>query len=187
MTETDKRTLIALARESIEASLFDSPSPLSQALATTETPPFSEMRGCFVTLRTKQGQLRGCIGNIMAKERLAQSVVTLARQAAFADPRFRPVTASEWPTLELEISVLTELARIEGYQMIRVGLDGVLLTYGARRAVFLPQVAGEQGWGLEELLTHLSMKAGLAPDAYTDPRCRFEVFQAEVFSDEDHL
>ena len=187
MTETDKHTLIALARESIEASLFDSPSPLAQTLATTEKPPFSERRGCFVTLHTRRGQLRGCIGTIMARERLAQSVVTLAREAAFADPRFPPVTASEWPTLDVEISVLTELAPIEDYRMIRVGADGVLLTLGMQRAVFLPQVVTEQGWDLEELLTHLSMKAGLAPDAYQDPRCRFEVFQAEVFRNEDHL
>lgn len=187
MTETDKRTLLALAREAIEASLFGSPSPLYQGLTTTQNPLCGERRGCFVTLRTKQGQLRGCIGTIVAREPLVQSVVTLAREAAFDDPRFRPVTAAQWPLLELEISVLTEPARIEGYRMIRVGLDGVLLTLRERRAVFLPQVAGEQGWGLEEMLTHLSMKAGLPPDAYKDPRCRFEVFQGEVFSDENHL
>jgi len=187
MTETDKRTLIALARESIEASLFACDTPLFRQLGAATTFPFSERRGCFVTLRTKQGQLRGCIGTIIAREPLVQAVAALAREAAFSDPRFKPLTAAQWPTIVVEISVLTEPVEIDAYQQIRVGFDGVLLTLHARRAVFLPQVASEQGWSLEEMLTHLSMKAGLAPDAYKDPRCRFEVFQAEVFSDEDPL
>jgi AMMECR1 domain-containing protein len=75
---------------------------------------------------------------------------------------------------------------IENWSDIRLGIDGVLLTHGYHRAVFLPQVAVEQGWDLPTMLSHLSMKAGLYPQAYLDAACSFEVFQAEVFG-EDQL
>ncbi|MDX9914359.1 MAG: AmmeMemoRadiSam system protein A [Sphaerochaeta sp.] len=183
MTAADKRALLLVARHAIESSLYGS----ERTSSTQPTSAKDDRRGCFVTLRTKSGALRGCIGTIAGGDPLVESVAALAREAAFADPRFRPLTAREWPAIITEVSVLTEPTPVEGYRSIEVGVDGVILTLGLNRAVFLPQVAREQGWDLDQMLTHLSMKAGLAPDAYRNPHCRFEIFQAEVFSDEDQL
>lgn len=187
MTDTDKRTLLALARETLEASLFGSASPLYNQVSKVTDYPYGARQGCFVTLRGAQGHLRGCIGTIIATLPLVEAVVHLAREAAFADPRFPPLEPSQWPSILLEISILTEPTPVSDYHAIRVGVDGVILSFGGHRSLFLPQVANEQGWTLGEMLTHLSLKAGLGPTAYKDPRCLFEVFQAEVFSDETHL
>ena len=187
MTDTDKRTLLALAREALEASLFGAASPLYDQLSGVTAHPYGERRGCFVTLRTEQGRLRGCIGTIIGRMPLVKAVTHLAREAAFSNPRFPPLEPSEWPAITLEITLLTEPVAITDYRAIRVGIDGVILTYEGHRSLFLPQVATEQGWGLTAMLAHLSLKAGLEPDAYTEPACRFEVFQGEAFSDETHL
>lgn len=187
MTDTDRRTLLALAREALEASLFGAASPLHDQLSKETSSPYGERRGCFVTLRTEVGQLRGCIGTIAARMPLIEAVTHLAREAAFSDPRFPPLEPSEWPTITLEVSILTVPVAIADYRAIRVGIDGVILTCRGHRALFLPQVATEQGWVLSELLSHLALKAGLEPMAYKDPDCRFEIFQAEAFSDETYL
>jgi AmmeMemoRadiSam system protein A len=112
-------------------------------------------------------------------------VPNLARESAFNDPRFHPVAKEELDLLVIEISLLSAMQSISDYHQIRLGVDGTLLTHGYHRAVFLPQVATEQGWDLDTMLERLSCKAGLWPKAYTDEACRFEVFQAEVFSEAD--
>ena len=61
----------------------------------------------------------------------------------------------------------------------------MVLHKGGAGAVFLPQVATEQGWDRDTLLTHLAQKAGLAPDAWRDG-AQFEVFEAEVFGEPEH-
>jgi len=139
----------------------------------------AERRGVFVTL-TRDGALRGCVGTIEGRRPLAEAVIGAARSAAAADPRFPPVGSAEAALLDLEVSVLTTLLPVPGPEAIEVGRHGVLLRRGARQAVFLPQVAPEQGWDRETMLTHLALKAGLPPDAWRKG-ARFEVFTADVF------
>jgi AmmeMemoRadiSam system protein A len=115
---------------------------------------------------------------------LANLVGAMALQAAFEDPRFGPVTLKELPDLEIEISVLTPMQPVAGPEAIVVGRDGVLLKKGGRSAVFLPQVAPEQGWEREEMLDHLAMKAGLPAGAWKEGS-QFSTFQALVFGEAD--
>ena len=115
---------------------------------------------------------------------LAELVGAMALQSAFEDPRFRPVTAQELADLEIEISVLTPMKPVSGPNDIVVGRDGVLLQKGGRSAVFLPQVAPEQGWGRDEMLDNLSQKAGLAANAWREG-AQFSTFQAIVFGEAD--
>ncbi|HZJ89046.1 MAG TPA: AmmeMemoRadiSam system protein A [Sphaerochaeta sp.] len=183
MKKKDKQLLLHLAREAIESVLYDQEQPLYAELLARKEPPYTQRRGCFVTLRTADGALRGCIGNILGRGEVVHTVVTLAKEAAFSDPRFAPLTAKEWEGVTIEISLLTKPTRVASYQEVVAGRDGVILTYGANRAVFLPQVATEQGWDRETLLSNLSMKAGLMPEFYTHPECRWETFQAEVFGE----
>jgi len=106
-----------------------------------------------------------------------------AINAAVNDPRFPPVQPEEIPHLHIEISVLTPLQPLDDYRRIEIGKHGVLLSKNGRRAVFLPQVAPEQGWDLEEMLTNLAHKAGLPGDAWKEG-ASFEVFEAIVFEED---
>ena len=135
--------------------------------------------GVFVTLK-KNGALRGCIGNILPQGPLYQAIVGRAIDAAANDNRFTPVTPDELSAIEVELSVLTEPKPIGGPGEIVIGRDGVILHKRARSAVFLPQVAPEQGWSVEQMLTHLAQKAGLGPDDWREG-ANFEAFQAVVF------
>lgn len=139
----------------------------------------SRNRGAFVTL-TLRGSLRGCIGYIQGIKPLVEAVIENGRSAAVADPRFEPVAESELAELEWEVSALTPLRPVAGPGEIRIGVHGILLTKHGRQAVFLPQVASEQGWDLDTTLTHLALKAGLAPNAWAS-EAEFKVFEAEIF------
>ncbi len=183
-----QKQLLALAREAIASSLGPVSTEVADSIRGNPTSPYQEKRGLFVTLKKREGDnsytLRGCIGNLFGLSPLVHSVADLARQAAFGDPRFPPVSLDELPDLVIEISLLTKPAPIASPDEIRVGVDGVILSKGPNRAVFLPQVALEQGWDSETMLGHLCVKAGLSPSAWKGGQCELEVFQAEVFSEE---
>ncbi len=177
LSRAEQRTLLTLARDAIEARLHGQPPPNLDDYAITDV--MREPSGAFVTL-TIDGRLRGCIGEIPPERPLAQTVRDRAVDAAFGDPRFTPLTARELAEVHIEISALTPPAAVDGYDDIVLGRDGIYLIKGLHRAVFLPQVAVEQGWDLDETLTHLASKAGLPPNAWQEG-ASFEVFQAQVF------
>ncbi len=135
--------------------------------------------GAFVTLH-EGGDLRGCIGTIVGHEPLALAVAANGVAAAAHDPRFAPVAPDELSNITLEVSVLTPLREVDGPERIAVGRHGILLEKNGRHAVFLPQVATEQGWDLATTLAHLCRKAGLPADAWRQG-ARLHVFEAEVF------
>lgn len=176
----DRGYLLRLARETISRYLTIKMVPLPRL----STPVLREPRGVFVTLK-KRGNLRGCIGRIVPDRPLAELVATMALQSAFEDPRFSPVTLHDLADLEIEISVLSPMKAVSGPNDIVVGQDGVLLRKGGKSAVFLPQVAPEQGWGRDEMLNHLSQKAGLRSDAWREG-ASFLTFQAVVFGETEH-
>lgn len=172
-----KAALLAFARETIARWLENGTAPSAQRL-----PPVASLaRGAFVTLK-RQGDLRGCIGHMVADAPLGITVGRMAIAAAVHDPRFRPVTREELPALEIEISVLTPMRPVGGAREVVVGRDGVLLSKAGRSAVFLPQVATEQGWGRDAMLDHLCAKAGLAAGCWREG-ASLQTFQAEVFGE----
>ncbi len=142
--------LLKLARDTIARYLADG----SRLEVSTTDEAMQRERAVFVTL-TKGGQLRGCIGQIMARYPLAEAVRNAAISAATEDPRFRPVTAGELASLHIEISVLSPMQPVESYEDLVVGKHGALVKRGMRSGVFLPQVAPEQGWDRDEMLRNL--------------------------------
>lgn len=176
LTENDKRLLLELARATI-ARKFDSSRPLPDLGGLS--PAARKKMGAFVTLNIGH-QLRGCIGEILPMRPLVKAVAGRALDAAFRDPRFYPLREDEFGKITIEISALTPPHHVNSWRDIEIGRHGILLQKGNAGAVFLPQVAPEQGWGLEETLTHLSMKAGLDPDAWKNG-AEFDVFEAVVF------
>lgn len=170
LSQDDLRLLHRLAILAVEEAV------LGPSLSRTETVRLTldglptglkAPAGAFVTLK-RHGDLRGCIGSIEPREPLYRAVLENGDNAARHDPRFRPVQASELKDLDVEVSVLTPPRPIAGWEEFRVGEQGIILSKGGRRAVFLPEVAVEQGWTREETLTHLARKAGLPADAWRD-------------------
>lgn len=121
--------------------------------------------GAFVTLR-RDGRLRGCIGYVAPIKPVWEAVLDNAEAAALHDHRFLPVQPTELDELDVEVSVLTEPTPIASLDEFEVGRHGIILVKDGRRAVFLPDVAVEQGWDREQTVTHLAQKAGLAPDGW---------------------
>ena len=169
--------LVALARQAIAERLgAREPDPPS--------PSLDELRGVFVTLRLRSSdELRGCVGVIEPRFALRDAVRRAAVLAAFEDSRFDPVTLAELPALAVHVSVLGPLAP-STLQEIDLGRHGVVVRYAERRALFLPQVATEQGWDRETLLRQVCRKAGLPPDAWRHPECRLFIFETETFTED---
>lgn len=140
-----------------------------------------EQHGVFVTLKRADGSLRGCIGHVLGRVPLYRGIVENALNAALRDPRFSPVSKRELAKLSIEVTVLTPPKPVVDAQAITIGRDGVILSKDDKMALFLPQVAVEQGWGLERTLRALCRKAGLPRDAWRT--ARYQVFQGYVYEE----
>lgn len=182
LTEQDKKQLLVLARKSIISFLEWRKVPTASDLNIEITDAMKEIRAAFVTLK-KNSQLRGCIGDIFPRQPLYMSVISNAINAAVNDRRFLPVTKDQCDDIDIEISALTVPEPVASYDQIRIGIDGVVLSKEERSAVFLPQVATEHHWSLQQTLTQLSLKARLPADAWKQG-ASFLVFQAEVFGED---
>jgi AmmeMemoRadiSam system protein B/AmmeMemoRadiSam system protein A len=183
------RRLVRLARAALSTH-FAERDDLGRELAAWPSGPARERRqGVFVTLnrtdpqeiRTR-GRLRGCIGQPEPTYPLYYGTVQAALDAALRDPRFEPVEAAELSRLEVEVTVLSPRKPVASWHDIRLGTHGIVLRKGDKVALFLPQVAPEQGWTLEQTLTALSEKAGLPPDGWKDG-ASLSVFTGQVFEE----
>ena len=146
---------------------------------------FKEKRGVFVTLH-KNGALRGCIGYISAVKPLAEAVEEMAEAAAFGDPRFQPLTKSEFNDIDIEVSVLSPIEPVKDTDEIQVGRDGLIIRAGSRSGLLLPQVASENNWNKTQFLEHTCYKAGLPGDSWMSPEVTIEKFSAEIFGENEH-
>ena len=139
--------------------------------------------GAFVTLRLG-GRLRGCIGYPEPALPLVEVVERCAVSAALSDPRFPPVSVSEWEQIDLEISVLGPIEPVGGIPEIEVGRHGLIVELGGRRGLLLPQVAVEWQWTASEFAAETCTKAGLQRDAWQNGAKLFR-FEADVFGESD--
>src|SRR5436190_1006140 len=166
-------TLLGIARGAIESKLFGS-------AAAADAPWLRQNGATFITL-TRDGQLRGCIGSLQAARPLGEDVAGNAIAAAFRDPRFAPVSSAEWPSVRVEVSLLStpKPLRFADEQdllaQLRPGEDGAILEADGRRATFLPQV-WENIPDKRAFLRELARKAGLADDVRLS-RCRISRYK----------
>jgi hypothetical protein len=182
LNESQRKRLLEIARKTIEAYL-----KTGKKMELTESDPvLNKEMGAFVTLH-EHGELRGCIGNIVGRGPLYLTVRDMAIEAATGDPRFPSVEPKELKDIEIEISALSPLEKIDDPEKIQMGVHGVLVRKGIYSGVFLPQVATETGWSKEEFMSNLcAHKAGLAPDAWKDKSTEIYIFSAQVFSEKEH-
>jgi AmmeMemoRadiSam system protein B/AmmeMemoRadiSam system protein A len=179
LSDQEKSELLALARKSVEYVVQEKYAyePPANASAT-----LNQERGAFTTLK-KSGELRGCIGYTSAAKPLYITVRDTATLAAMRDPRFPPVTASELPSLEYEISVMSPLRRVTDVQQIKVGQHGLLMKNGDSEGLLLPQVPVEQRWDRHTFLEQTCAKAGMRTSCWMDEDTDIFSFTAVVFGE----
>jgi AmmeMemoRadiSam system protein A len=179
LTAAEQETLFTIAMDTLKWCVLR-----SKAALDLERYPLTAgllmPRATFVTLH-EHGMLRGCIGSLQPEAPLYQSVHENAERAALHDPRFPPVGPRDLPLLRVDVSILSPILPIAGPADFHIGEHGIILAKGFHRAVYLPEVAPEQGWTVEETLDSLSAKAGLPPDAWRSG-ASFQVFSSVVLS-----
>jgi hypothetical protein len=178
LNDSEKKELLNIARKTIESYLHQNRIPEFKE----ESEALNQKRGAFVTLK-KSGELRGCIGRIVADMPLYMVVSNVAIDSAVNDPRFEPLNYRELKDVEIEISVLTPFEKIKNLDEIEVGKHGLLIKKGFSSGLLLPQVPLEYGWDKETFLKHLCLKAGLTQESYLDKDVTIYKFSAIVFNE----
>ena len=177
LNQAQKSQLLTLARDVISSHLH------SESYGVPEDDAFKQKCGLFVTLH-KGGNLRGCIGYIKGYKTITESIRELAMAAAFRDPRFPPLKASELPDITIEMSLLSPMAAVQEISEITIGRDGLYLEHPRSSGLLLPQVATEQRWDRDTFLQQVCRKAGLPDQAWQDEGAKLYRFTAEIFSEE---
>ena len=177
LNTAEQKIILIYARELLKARLTDRPEPKLEVCCEA----MERKHGIFVTLKLR-GYLRGCIGHIRGQAPLRESIAPMTLAAAFEDPRFPPLVLHELEELKIHISILTEPVPVKSYKDIRAGTDGIIVTHGRKKGVYLPEVAVETGWGAKTFFESCALeKAGL-----TERELRaasIEVFQTGGFGD----
>lgn len=171
-----RQQLLQIARDAIAARLS------GKEYEPADIDGLSGNKGLFVTLHSND-ELRGCIGQIKTRQALPAAVADMALAAAFEDPRFQPLTKTEFDKLSYEVSVLSPLERVTDFDRIEIGRDGLMIKLDSHSGLLLPQVAADNGWDATEFLEQTCLKAGLPKKTYRDSRAEVYRFSAEVFGD----
>jgi len=179
LDEKARTELLKGARASIADGLAGknyAPDPLS------DNPELNLPAAVFVTL-TQTGHLRGCIGTTVPQTGLWEAVRYFARQAAFRDPRFKPLEKEELAGTHIEISILSAPERIADASAIVPGKHGVMVRQGGHAGLFLPTVWEQLPDKADFLSEVCSQKAGLPRDCWKDPAVELQVFTSDVFAE----
>jgi uncharacterized protein (TIGR00296 family) len=161
--------------------------------APDETPErLRRKSGVFVTLNTIKPthELRGCIGFPYPQDSTINSTIRAAIYAATEDPRFPPVSPSEFKnSVAVELTVLTQPEVLKPRErkmlpdLIEIGRHGLIIEGMGTSGLLLPQVATEWKWDPSEFLTNCCLKAGLPPDSWLLDGVEVKVFEGEIFEE----
>ncbi len=164
LSEADKKCLIEIARAIIEEHV--DPGKRIKLMSSAPSEAMEVNCGAFVSLYVN-GDLRGCIGTFSEEEPLHKNVKNMAISAASTDRRFSPISPEELDILIIEISVLSPRTQILDIGEIELGKHGIYMIRGPNRGTFLPQVALQNEWTVEEFLRNCSKyKAGIGWDGW---------------------
>ncbi len=179
LSAEDKTQMLKISREAI-ANYLDNGN-LLRLNEDNLSVSIRQRSGVFVTLR-KDGELRGCIGRFVSDSPLYELLIEMSVASATKDSRFSPVSGKELNSVDIEISVLTPLHKITSISEIVPGKHGIYIKKGSTSGTFLPKVALETGWSVEELLGHCARdKAGLGWDGWRD--AELYTYEAIVFEE----
>lgn len=177
LSGTEKVKLLAIARECIISYIKGTQAPKFDVSEEN----LMVNQGCFVTIRS-EGKLRGCLGQFTSDKPLHHLVREMAIAAATRDPRFYPLQSEDLENIDLEISVLSPLKKIDSIEEIEVGKHGLYIEKNFYRGVLLPQVAIEYGWDRNTFLEQTCLKAGLEKNDWKEETDIY-IFSAEVFGE----
>lgn len=186
LTEKQGSKLVDAARKSLESLILKDYKVSSKDLKQYEY--MKEKKGVFVTLKNKDGGLRGCIGRPYPTERLIDAVLESSRDAA-RDPRFPQVNEKELGKISLEVTVLTKPRGIdvknleEAEKQIELGKHGLIIKGHGKSGLLLPQVPEEHGMNLEEFLGSTCLKAGLSREEWKKRDIEVYKFRGQVFKE----
>jgi len=178
------KTAVVFARKTIEEKVKNTTTSNFDLQGV-----FNEKQGAFVTIHTHPDHnLRGCIG-IPLPVMLLKDAIAEGAESATRDPRFPPLSDPELDNIIIEVTILTKPEKIivknpkDYLSNIEIGRDGLIVEQGFYKGLLLPQVPVEQGWEIEEYLSHTCMKAGLMPDAWFDKETKIFRFQGQIFTE----
>jgi len=180
LTPSDSSELLVIAREAIEHKINNE----SYNPAPREEKKLNDRAGCFVTIK-QQGILRGCIGNFQSQLPLYREVAQMAVASATEDPRFPPLQKADLENIDLEITVLSPLQKIECTDEIIVGTHGIYIEKGLYRGVLLPQVAIEHNWNRLTFLQQTCLKAGLNAEDWQLPDAEIYIFSGQIVNEQN--
>ena len=178
LSQNEKETLLEIARDAIYNQL--NIRKIRNQYQVEESSILNDRLGVFVSLYVKN-KLRGCIGRFINDIPLHKLTAKMSVAAATVDSRFNPIKVNEMNDLKIEISVLSELDKVQDIREIIPGKHGIYLLKDNRSGTFLPQVAEKNNWDTEEMLAQCTeIKLGLEREDWKDA----EIFKytALVFS-----
>ncbi|MBT1248067.1 MULTISPECIES: AmmeMemoRadiSam system protein A [unclassified Thermosipho (in: thermotogales)] len=133
---------------------------------------FEKKAGCFVTLHTTDGNLRGCIGTFKpTQENLALEIRNNAIAAATQDPRFLPLSKKELGSIIVSVDVLSEIEKVNSIKELDPKKYGIIVKQGNRRGLLLPDIEGVNS--TDEQIRIAKLKAGI----YSE---NFEIYKFTV-------
>ncbi len=181
LDENETKALLQSARATLTETFKQKKPTESMIPEDRLTARLQQPKGVFVTLN-KKDSLRGCIGHLESDQPLFKAVPNTVLLSAFSDRRFEPLEEKELNEIDIEISVMSPMKTIDSWKEIVLGRDGIVVEKNGRRALYLPQVALEQGWNIEDTLSHLCEKASLNANDWKSG-CSFQTFTAQVFGE----
>ncbi len=179
----NKKILLTLARDTLNEKIING---LDKAIDESDIPGIlHQPAGAFVSLHRKSdGKLRGCMGRFKASTPLLKLVKEMVVSAALKDFRFSPLSRDELEDMDIEISVLSPLNKIENIDEIELGKHGIYISKDHHTGTFLPQVALTTGWNIEEFLGHCARnKAGIGWEGWKE--ATIYTFEADIFSEKE--
>lgn len=186
MNDKSKKFLLSLARQTL-VDYFKTGEKIKIDEKKLPEKELAKKAATFVTL-TEKGDLRGCIGNLIAKRKMYEDVINNALLAGFGDPRFTPLAEEEIKKVKIEISILSEAqpykhtSSKELLEMIMTKEHGLVVQQEFNQATFLPQVWNDIP-DKKEFLRALCQKAGLAADAWESPKTEVFYYTVEKFKE----
>ena len=157
---SDVHPYVRLARMTVERLLNGEARPVSGAAVDNDIALWNKERACFVSIKTKSGGLRGCIGTILPTQSgLDLEIIANAVAASTRDPRFPPMTAPELEHVTFSVDVLSRPEPISDHSELDPSVWGVIVSQGIRRGVLLPDLEGVDT--VEEQLEIAAQKAGI--------------------------
>lgn len=185
LNHEEKKALLSLSRQTLaECFERDADQILKEFLKnyTSRDGALFENQPCFVTLHTRDGRLRGCIGCTETHQRLIDNVYIYTQFAAFRDPRFPPVESHEVDNLIIDIAVLGPPKPLPSLKDVVIGKHGLIVQKGLSQGLLLAKVATEYGWDVDEFLKHTYLKAGLPENT---KNAKIMYFEEISFSERD--